>query len=130
MDFFPLDVNRAPYRELLRVPGVGVNSAMRIMTARRTTTLSFDGLKSLGVVLKRAQYFITCGGKMTEGIKIAPSSMLRSLLSEKALGQYDSHLSLQAEQLSLFEQPALLSQPGGIDQTSLLSLPEGIYQNA
>lgn len=112
MDFFPVDVNRAPYQDLLRVPGIGVNSAMRIVTARRTTALRFDGLKSLGVVLKRAQYFITCSGRTTERPKISQSSMLRSLLSEKTLGLYDSHFSLQAEQLSLFDQPSLLALQG------------------
>ena len=104
-DFFPVDVNRAPYRDLLRVPGIGVNSAMRIVTARRTATLSFDGLKHLGVVLKRAQYFITCGGKAPETKSISQSAMLRSLVSSKLLGQ---NTILQAEQLSLFDHPTIL----------------------
>ena len=57
MEFFPVDVNRASYRDLLRVPGIGVTSAKRILTARRTTTLTFNGLKSLGVVLSAASFF-------------------------------------------------------------------------
>ncbi len=61
-ELFPVDVNRASYQELLRVPGIGVTSAKRILTARRTSSLDLAGLKKLGVVLKRAQYFITCSG--------------------------------------------------------------------
>ncbi|HEY3424107.1 MAG TPA: putative DNA modification/repair radical SAM protein, partial [Negativicutes bacterium] len=82
MECFPLDINRASYHELLRVPGIGVNSAKRIATARRTATLQFSDLKKLGVVLKRAQYFITCGGKV-DGLKITQDAVMRSLLSEK-----------------------------------------------
>ena len=63
MGNFPLEVNRASYEELLRVPGIGVQSARRILIARRTASLTFEGLKKLGVVLKRARYFITCKGK-------------------------------------------------------------------
>jgi putative DNA modification/repair radical SAM protein len=108
LDFFPVDINRAPYRDLLRVPGIGVTSAKRILTARRTTTLHFAGLKSLGVVLKRAQYFITCSGKTAPDIKLTPNTLLRSLLSEKTREQYHWGLASRTEQLSLFDQPALL----------------------
>jgi len=110
MDFFPLNINRAPYSDLLRVPGIGINSAKRILTARRTATLTFDGLKKLGVVLKRAQYFITCGGKALGGLKITQDAVLRSLLSEKVLGMYHQSFPSQGqlEQLSLFSQPSLI----------------------
>lgn len=108
MELFPMEVNRAPYDDLLRVPGIGVTSAKRITATRRTTALSFDGLKKLGVVLKRAQYFITCGGKIAEGLKITQDAVLRSLMSEKALGMYHQNLpalsAWEPEQLSLFEQ--------------------------
>ncbi len=60
---FPVEINTAPYEMLLRVPGIGVTCARRIMVARRTTTLDFEDLKKLRVVLKRAAYFITCKGK-------------------------------------------------------------------
>lgn len=110
MEFFPMNVNRASYSDLLRVPGIGINSAKRIITARRTATLNFDGLKKLGVVLKRAQYFITCGGKTLEGLKITQDGVLRSLMSQKTLGMYHQKFSLQAgsEQLSLFQEPAMI----------------------
>ncbi|HEX3029284.1 MAG TPA: putative DNA modification/repair radical SAM protein [Clostridia bacterium] len=60
---FPVEINKADYDMLLRIPGVGVQSAMRIVTARRVSQLSYEDLKKLGVVLKRAKYFITCRGK-------------------------------------------------------------------
>lgn len=63
LELFPVEVNSAPYEMLLRVPGIGVKSAGRICAARRGTSLDFDALKRLGVVLKRAAYFITCKGK-------------------------------------------------------------------
>lgn len=119
-DFFPVDVNRASFHSLLRVPGIGVTSAKRIVSARRTTSLSFDGLKKLGVVLKRAQYFITCNGKTADGIKTASTWMLRTLLSEKTLKLYQSNV--QSEQLSLFEHlPALPS--GQEDLLACLTSP-------
>lgn len=119
MDFFPVDVNRSPYEDLLRVPGIGVTSAQRIVAARRTATLRLESLKRLGVVLKRAQYFILCGGRTTREI-IPQAPMLRSLLSEKGLEMLDSRLSAQTEQLSLFDQPPSL--PAGEDIQCLTSL--------
>jgi predicted DNA-binding helix-hairpin-helix protein len=62
LDFFPLELKTASYEELLRVPGLGVFSARRIIELRRNGPLSFDGIRRLGVVLKRAKYFITLGG--------------------------------------------------------------------
>lgn len=62
-EFFPVEVNRASYHALLRVPGIGVTSARRICAARRQAFLSYDTLRRLGIGLKRAQYFITCKGK-------------------------------------------------------------------
>ncbi|MBE6830668.1 MAG: biotin synthase, partial [Ruminococcaceae bacterium] len=110
MECFPMEINRAPYAELLRVPGIGVTSAKRIVTARRTGPLNFDGLKKLGVVLKRAQYFITCGGKIADGLKITQDAALRSLMSDTALGMYQQGAGFAPEQLSLFEQPRLTQE--------------------
>jgi putative DNA modification/repair radical SAM protein len=62
MDRFPMDLQRADHEELLRVPGIGATSARRILEVRRVRSLSFDGLRRLGVVLKRARYFITLSG--------------------------------------------------------------------
>ena len=63
LDKFPIEINTAPYELLLRVPGIGVRSAKRIVLTRKVSFLNFDDIKKLGVVLKRAQYFITCRGK-------------------------------------------------------------------
>lgn len=60
---FPMEINKVSLEELLRIPGIGPLSARRIVKARRFSNLSFDTLKSIGVVLKRAKYFITCNGK-------------------------------------------------------------------
>ncbi len=63
MHLFPVEVNRAPLEVLLRVPGIGARSAYKIMQARRYTNLTFEDLKKMRVVLKRARHFLTAGGK-------------------------------------------------------------------
>lgn len=99
MEFFPVEVQTADYEALLRVPGIGVTSARRILTARRSCLLDTAGLKKLGVVLKRAQYFITCGGRMTDGLRVRPDGVLRHLVALER----PNLLPYQPEQLSLFE---------------------------
>jgi len=101
MDEFPVEVNKAPYEMLLRVPGIGVKSALRILKARKYSPIDFEGLKKMGVVLKRAQYFITCRGKIASGLKISPDAALRALLSESCYNL----LPAENEQLSLFDPP-------------------------
>lgn len=110
MEFFPIDVNQASFNQLLRVPGIGVTGAKRIVTARRTVKLNFNGLKMLGIILKRAQYFITCSGKITDGLNITQDAVLRSLMSPKALGMYKQNLPLTSEtqQLSFFDQQSFI----------------------
>lgn len=76
MQHFPVEINRADYNTLLRVPGIGVKSAMRILSARKFTKLDFFDLKKLGIVLKRAQHFITCNGKYY-GIKSTNPEVLK-----------------------------------------------------
>ena len=102
MEQFPVEVNTAAYEMLLRVPGIGVKSAQRIVTARRSGSLDFTGLKKIGVVLKRAQYFVTCRGKLVEGLKITPDGAMRALISEHSAAMLPQN---QAEQLSLFDPP-------------------------
>ena len=99
LDFFPVEVNRADYEALLRVPGLGVRSARRILTARRVGPLSFEGLKRLGVVLKRAQYFLTCSGKMMAGLRVSEDGLLRHLVSLEAPALAEP----MPQQLSLFD---------------------------
>ncbi|MDP4108679.1 MAG: putative DNA modification/repair radical SAM protein [Bacillota bacterium] len=104
LELFPMEINRASYEELLRVPGIGVRSAKRIVRARRDGSLDFTVLKRLGVVLKRAQYFIVCGGRAAQGLRISHDSVLRSLLSERELNLYNfnRYPESEPEQLSLF----------------------------
>ena len=99
LEFFPVEVNRADYEALLRVPGVGVRSARRILAARRVGPLSFDGLKRLGVVLKRAQYFLTCSGKPLSGLRVREDGLLRHLAALEA----PALAGPEPEQLSLFD---------------------------
>lgn len=105
-ELFPVEINHAPYELLLRIPGIGVRSAQRIVTARRAGSVDFIGLKRLGVVLKRAQYFITCRGKRPENLDIAQDAMLCSLLSKEALREAEQANGM-SRQLSLLEHPAL-----------------------
>jgi len=63
MHLFPVEINKADYEMILRIPGIGVLSAKKILAARRVKALTFDGLSKIGVVLKRARHFITCQGK-------------------------------------------------------------------
>ncbi len=95
-EYFPLDVNRAAYEQILRIPGIGVTSAQRIMTARRHTRLTPDHLKKLGVVMKRARWFITAQGGPSFTVQEAGPAHVRKVLSgQKAPAR-------RAYQLSLF----------------------------
>ena len=102
LEHFPVEVNQADYKTLLRVPGIGVKSARRIIGARRHGRLDFPDLKKMGVVLKRALYFITCNGKMMYATKIEEDYITRNLLKvDERLP--DSVTGLTYKQLSLFE---------------------------
>ena len=81
LELFPVEVNRAEYEVLLRVPGIGVRSAQRIVQARRGTTLGEVELKKLGVVLKRAKYFLTAGGRYLGGIRLDGPRLVERLLA-------------------------------------------------
>lgn len=118
MELFPIDVNRAEYALLLRVPGIGVKSAKRIITARRESSLSFEGLKRLGVVLKRAQYFITCSGKMMPGLRVTQEGVFRALTEPSPRDPLDT-----GEQLSFFDTPPARLSWENTPTTSLLSDP-------
>ena len=81
LDQFPVDVERASYPVLLRVPGIGPKSASRITHARQYGRLDFDSLKKMGVVLKRAHYFITCGGRQMYHTPIEQEYLTRQLVT-------------------------------------------------
>ena len=97
--FFPVEVNRADYEALLRVPGIGIVSARRILTARRVGHLRMDDLKKLGVVMKRAQYFITADGKSLPGLRFTQDSLLQNLIAAESTVLPQQPL----QQLSLFD---------------------------
>ncbi|MDD6327914.1 MAG: putative DNA modification/repair radical SAM protein [Lachnospiraceae bacterium] len=80
IELFPLEIMTAEYQMLLRVPGIGPKSAGRIMYARRYGSLDFTSLKKMGVVLKRAHYFITCNGKQMYRTPIEEAYITRQLI--------------------------------------------------
>lgn len=93
--FFPVDVNSADYEMLLRVPGLGVRSAMQIVTARRYGRLSADNLKKIGVVMKKARYFITCRELPMRTVhEITPEYVRRMLATRPRITADDLQLSL------------------------------------
>ncbi len=105
--FFPVDVNSASYYRLLRVPGIGVLSAKRIMAARKVHSLTFDDLRKLGVVMKRAVFFITASGKFLPECKTSPQQ-IKKLLEDGKSSPYT--------QLSLFDSellPAVIVKSAG-----------------
>ena len=103
-----MEVNRAAYEMLLRVPGIGVKSALRIVKARTMGIIQFEDLKKMGVVLKRALYFITCNGKMMYRTKMDADYITRNLMNA---GERlpDSVTGMTYHQLSLFDDVNFIS---------------------
>ncbi|MDE7044148.1 MAG: putative DNA modification/repair radical SAM protein, partial [Acetatifactor sp.] len=99
---FPIEINRAPMERLLRIPGVGVKSARRIVAARRSANLTFADLKKIGVVLKRALYFITCSGRMMYPVKLEEDYIVRNLTEEQERIRFGSD-GMSYRQMSLFD---------------------------
>lgn len=102
LEYFPVEINRASLEQLLRVPGVGVKSARRIVAARRSAKLTFSDLKKIGVVLKRALFFITCDGRMMYPVKLDEDYIVRNLTEEKERVQFGSD-GMTYRQMSLFD---------------------------
>jgi len=92
LDLFPMEINTASYEELMRIPGIGHKSAKRIMHQRRFAAVRFDDLKKMGVVVKRAKYFLLCCGRYYGNRLFEPETIRNSLL------QMESGL-----QLSMFD---------------------------
>ncbi len=103
LEQFPVEVNKADYYTLLRVPGIGVNSARRITAARKSAVLDFKDLKAMGIVLKRAVYFITCNGRMMYPIKLNEDFITRELLAVKDRLPFGIEKDITYKQLSLFD---------------------------
>ena len=116
LEGFPVEVNRASYGELLRVPGMGVKSAQRIMAARRQGILRFEDLKKLGVVMKRARYFITCQGHMMEGARLDQDYITSCLMGDERRKAWDIEHKDSFRQLSLFEDMHMDMPVTGEDQ--------------
>jgi len=103
LDQFPIEVSTASYSQLLKVPGIGNKSALRIVQARKNSTLDFSILKRLGLVLKRAQYFITCHGKMLYSMPIEENFITRQLTAEQKETSWKLEHPQTYQQLSLFD---------------------------
>jgi putative DNA modification/repair radical SAM protein len=103
LENFPIEINRADYYTILRVPGIGVKSAQRIIKARKSANLRFEDLKKMGVVLKRALYFITCNGQLMYPIKIEENYITNQLVSVKERLPFGIDGSDSYKQLSFFD---------------------------
>ena len=102
LERFPVEINKADMQMLLRVPGIGVKSAQRIVAARRHANLTFADLKKIGVVLKRALYFVTCNGRMMYPVKLDEDYNVRNLTDEKERVRFGSD-GMSYRQMSLFD---------------------------
>ncbi|ADL50746.1 putative DNA modification/repair radical SAM protein [Clostridium cellulovorans] len=135
MDLFPVEINKAPYKTLIRIPGIGIRGAQKIVSARRVNSLDFCDLKKLGVVLKRAQYFITCKGKYYGQVAFDDVAIKKVLTPRIDLNLVDQ----EVEQLSFFDNTDIfdstflnndLSNTNFIeDNSSKLLLPKGSSTN-
>ena len=101
LEQFPVEINTADYHTLLRVPGIGVKSAQRIVGARKYGNLTFEDLQKMRVVLKRALYFITCSGKMMYRTRLEENYILRNLLASEEKLPVDPDITYH--QLSFFD---------------------------
>ena len=97
-ELFPVEINRAPYEIILRVPEIGVISARRIVRMRRNQFVSPDDVKRAGAVWKRAKHFVTCGGKY-DGMGDADTGNLRKALLSKRAGRKMMQMSLFSGQV-------------------------------
>ena len=105
INLFPVEINKAPYETLIRIPGIGIRGAKKILSSRRISSLDFEDLKKLGVVLKRAQYFITCKGKYFGSVDIDGDKIKKVLSPKVDLNIIDNN----HEQLSFFDNNIALS---------------------
>ena len=103
LEYFPVEINQADYFMLLRVPGIGQKSAQRIVAARRTHSLDFTHLKKIGVVLKRALFFITCNGRQMYPTKLDAGYIFHNMMDPVELRRLSGQAgNMEYQQLSLF----------------------------
>lgn len=98
---FPMEINKVSLEELLRIPGIGTTSALRIVRQRRLAAVHFDDLKKIGVVIKRARYFITCCGKYYGGADLAPDVIRQDALASDTIRNMLLPIN-DEEQISMF----------------------------
>lgn len=103
LELFPVEIQTASYDMVLRIPGIGPKSAGRIMQARKFGSLTFENLKKMGVVLKRAHYFITCNGKMMYRIPIEEQYITRQLTATNRKENWEIEHRNGYRQMSLFD---------------------------
>lgn len=99
IDEFPKEINKCSYYELLKIPGIGVTTAKRIISSRKHFKLTFNDLKNMNVVLKRAKYFITCDGKY-----FIDTKLFRREFIESNLVLEDNHNNKNILQISMFDE--------------------------
>ena len=121
LELFPVEINRADYYTLLRVPGMGVKSVKRIIAARRQGLLDFESLKKMGVVLKRAMYFITCSGRMMYPTRMDEDYITSHLVGDERRAVWDISQQGASRQLSLFDDMKLNMAPAPADRYSVVT---------
>ena len=121
LELFPVEINRADYYTLLRVPGRGVKSVKRIIAARRQGLLDFESLKKMGVVLKRAMYFITCSGRMMYPTRMDEDYITSHLVGDERRAVWDISQQGAYRQLSLFDDMKLNMAPAPADRYSVVT---------
>ena len=121
LELFPVEINRADYYTLLRVPGMGVKSVKRIIAARRQGLLDFESLKKMGVVLKRAMYFITCSGRMMYPTRMDEDYITSHLVGDERRAVWDISQQGAYRQLSLFDDMKLNMVPAPADRYSVVT---------
>lgn len=99
IDEFPKEINKCSYYELLKIPGIGVTTAKRIISSKKHFKLTFNDLKNMNVVLKRAKYFITCDGKY-----FIDTKLFRREFIESNLVLEDNHNNKNILQISMFDE--------------------------
>lgn len=122
LELFPVEVNQADYHTLLRVPGIGVKSAKRIVSARRAGSLDFEALKKIGVVLKRAVYFITCSGRLMVPVRLEEDYIASHLIGLEHRKAWDISTAGAFRQLSLFDDMNMSILPEGRRLNDCLSV--------
>lgn len=135
MDHFPMEINKVSYEELLRIPGVGLQSARRIVTQRNMKSIDYDSLKKMGVVLKRARFFLTCQGKYYGDKTFTPEYIRSRLFDGSPYHQMSlSELSGSSEKSTIttpvqFAKPKILL-PSGLVNEDVTNKPLKMTESA